>query len=55
MDRIKAKVSAAKASGFVIREDGMLRFKNCVCVPAIIELMRKILDEGHNPPHSFSP
>ena len=46
LDRIKIEVSAGKAPSFVIYEDGMPRFQNRVCFPAIEELKRKILDEG---------
>ena len=55
LDWIKTKVPAGKALGFVIHEDGMLGFPNQVCFPAIEELKRKILDEGHNTPHSIHP
>jgi len=37
----------------VIHEDGMLTFQNRVYIPAIEELKRKILDKGHNTPHSI--
>jgi len=33
-------------------KDGTIRFHNQVCVPAVEELKKKILDEGHNTPHS---
>jgi len=41
-----------KAPRFVIYEDGTIRFHNQVCVPAVAELKKKILHEGHNNPHS---
>ena len=41
--------------GFVIHEDGTIRFHNRVCVPAVESLKKKILDEGHNTPHSVHP
>jgi len=50
LDMIKIEVLAGKAPGFVIHEDGMLWFQNWVCVPAIVEIERKIRDEGHNTP-----
>ena len=34
---------------FVIHEDGMLRFQNRVCILAIEELKKKMLDEGTTP------
>ena len=44
-----------KALGFVIHEDGTIKFHNQVCVPAVEEFKKKILDEGHNTPHSVHP
>ena len=55
LDKIKMELLARKAPGFMIHEDGTLRFQNRVCVPAIEELKKKILDEGHNTPHSVDP
>ena len=55
MDRIKTEVLTGKIPGFVIHDDGTLRFQNQVCVPTIEELKRKIPDEGHNIPHSIQP
>ena len=43
---------AGKALGFVIHEDGTIRFHNRVFVPAVAKLKKKILDEGHNTQHS---
>ena len=42
-----------KALGFVIHEDGTIRFHNWVCVPTVAEDKQKILDEGHNALHSI--
>ena len=55
MDRIRTEVLARKAPGFVIDEDGTLRFQNRVCIPAIEELLKKILDKGHKTTHSVHP
>jgi len=55
LDRIKVKASSGKVPGFVIHEDEMLMFQNRVCIPIREELKRKILDEGHNTPHSVHP
>ena len=44
-----------KAPGFVIHEDGTIRFHNRVCVPAVEALKKKILDDGHNTSHSVHP
>jgi len=55
LDKIRTEVLARKAPSFMIYEDGTLRFQNWVCVLAIEELRKKILDEGHNTPHSVHP
>jgi len=55
LDRTRAEVLARRAPGSVIHEDGPLRFQNRVCVLAIEELKRKILDEGQNTLHSIHP
>jgi len=44
-----------KALGFVIHENGTIRFHNRVRVPAVGALKKKILDEGHNTSHSIHP
>jgi len=49
------KVLEGKAPGFVIHEGGTLRFHNQVCIPTVDVLKGKILDEGHNTPHSMHP
>jgi len=36
-------------------ENGILRFKGRVCVPAYEELKRMILEEGHKSHHSLHP
>jgi len=41
------------ALGFAIHEEGTIRFHNRVCVLAVEELKKKILDEGHKTPHSI--
>jgi len=53
LERIRDEILVGKAPGFVIHEDGTIRFHNQVCIPAVEELKRKILDEGHNTPHSI--
>jgi len=44
-----------KESGFVIHEDGTIRFHNQVCILAVEALKKKILDEGYHTPHSVHP
>jgi len=55
LERIREEVLTGKAPGFVIHEDGALRFHNRVCVPAVEDLKRRILDKGHNTLHSVHP
>jgi len=54
LEWIREEVLAGKAPGFVIYEDGTIRFYNWVCVPAVEELRKKILDECHNISHSVT-
>ena len=52
LEWIREEILVGKAPRFVIYEDGTIRFHNQVCVPAVAELKKKILHEGHNNPHS---
>ena len=52
---IREEILVGNAPGFVIHEDGTMRFHYQVCVPAIDALKKKILDEGHSTPHSVHP
>ena len=53
LERIRKEILVEKAMGFVIHEDGTIRFHKQVCVPTVAELKKKILDEGYNTPCSF--
>ena len=55
LERIREEILVGKALGFVIHEDGTIRFYNRMCVLAVAVLKKKILDEGHNAPHSIRP
>jgi len=55
LQQIREEILVGKALGFVIHEDGTVRFHNCVCIPAVEALKKKILDKGHNAPHSLHP
>ncbi|BAT81957.1 hypothetical protein VIGAN_03188100, partial [Vigna angularis var. angularis] len=44
-----------QAKEFVLSKDGILRFKNRVCIPAKSELKHLILDEGHKSRLSIHP
>ena len=52
---IREEILVGKAPGFVIYEDGTIWFHDPVCVPIVEALKKKILDEGHNTPHSVHP
>ena len=49
------EVLEGKTPGLVMHEDQKLRFHNRVCVLTVDVLKRKILNEGHNTPHSMRP
>ena len=55
LERKRDEILVGKAPGFVIHENGTIRFHNRVCVPAVEELKRKILNKGHNTPHLVHP
>ena len=40
-------------SDFIIKEDGVLMFKNQLCVPNEPEIKREILDKAHNSPYAM--
>jgi len=51
LSSIREEIMVKKAPKFMIHEDGTIRLHNRMCVPAVAELKKKILDEGHNTPH----
>ena len=53
LEQIREETLVGKAPEFVIHEDDTIRFHNQVCVPVVEALKKKILDEGHNTPHSI--
>ena len=44
-----------KSPGFVIQEDGTLRFQGRLCVPNDEKLKKRILEEAHSSPYSIHP
>ena len=40
-------LGSEKVRDFELRADGLLRFKDRLCIPADAELKRMILEEGH--------
>ena len=49
---LRQNVVWGKSPGFVIHEDGTLRFQSRLCVPNKEELKRRILEEVHNTRYS---
>ena len=43
-ERIREEILVVNAPGFVIHEDGTIRFRNKVCIPPVEALKKKILD-----------
>jgi len=52
---IKQNLEKEKSPGFVVHEDGILRFQNRLCVPRNEELRKQILEEAHNTHYSVHP
>ena len=50
LEQIKEEILVGKR--FIMHEDGAIRFHNRVCVPVVEAIKKKIIDEGHNTPHS---
>jgi len=55
LQRIKQNFKKGKSLGFVVHEDGTLRFQNRLCVPKNGELRKQILEEAHNTRYSVNP
>jgi len=55
LQRVKQNLERGKSPGFVVDEDGTLRFQNRLCVPDKSELKEKILAEAHNTRYSIHP
>ena len=55
LEKLRCNVAQGKSPGFVIHEDGTLRFQNRLCVLNKEELKRRILEEVHNTRYSVHP
>jgi len=53
LQRIRQNLEKDKSPGFLIDEDGTLRFQNHLCVSDRAELREKILTEAHNTRYSL--
>ena len=52
---IKQNIEKGNSLGFVVHEDGTLRFQNRVCMPKNVELRKSILEEAHNTRYLVHP
>ncbi|KAL5733264.1 hypothetical protein ACOSQ2_032956 [Xanthoceras sorbifolium] len=52
---IRGQVQEGKQTDFLIKDDGILYFKDRVCVPNDDELRKTILTEAHSSPYSMHP
>ncbi|MCI97692.1 hypothetical protein A2U01_0118993, partial [Trifolium medium] len=48
-------ISEGKEVDFGIDENGVMRYRGRVCVPDVLELKKKILEEGHRSGLSIHP
>ena len=55
LERIRCNVAQGKSPGFMVHEDGTLRFQNRLCVSNKEEFKRRILKEAHNTRYSVNP
>ena len=53
--KIVAKVKSGKGVGFIIDNEGVLRFGDRLCIPNIRDLKKTILEEAHNSKYSVHP
>jgi len=54
VDRV-VLVNQGKGVDFILDKNGILMFHNRVCVPDVLELKKRILDEGHISSLSIHP
>jgi len=55
LQRIRQNLEKGKAPGFMIKEDGTLRFQSRLCMPNKADSKEKILTEAHNTQYSVHP
>ena len=55
IEGIKRKVNLGKASEFVVDSEGILWYRDRLCVPNVEDLKQQILTEGHTAPFSIHP
>ena len=55
LSRVRAELPPESDSGFRVRDDGVLMFRERICVPAMEQLRQKILTEAHTSAYSIHP
>ncbi|XP_019194766.1 PREDICTED: uncharacterized protein LOC109188591 [Ipomoea nil] len=56
LTKVRDDLARGKGGPFELSADGVLRYKNRVCIPASYDQWkRRILEEGHNTPYSVHP
>lgn len=55
LEKIHRDVQVGKSLGFVVQEDGALRFQGRLCVCSVNDLKRRIMEEAHTTPYSIHP
>ena len=53
LTKMIAEVKSGKSAGFIIDNEGVLRFSDQLCVPNIGALRKTILEEAHNSKYSM--
>jgi len=55
LQRIKQNLEKGKSPGFLVDDNGKLKFQNQLCVPNLAELKERTLTEAHNTRYSTHP
>ena len=55
LSRVKEEVESGKRTDFVLSSEGILKFKDRLCVPDVSDLRKEILTEAHSTPYSVHP
>ena len=55
LSRVKEEVESGKRTDFTLSTEGILKFKDRLCVPDVSDLRKEILTEAHTTPYSVHP
>jgi len=55
LKRVRGQLGSEEARDFALSDDGILRFRDRVCIPDDAEVKRLILEEGHKSRLSLHP